>query len=182
MTPLPFYTDQNLILSLQFAKEAPAIMQSFTSFGEVCERVEAEALQLAMSSPSIESEEPLHAFSAMMDKLEKLQKQGSQLESSIMRLTEQSSAFSNSLPSVKSETLLAETNATVGEGETQDAGKIQQLTEDANWGRDQLIGVFAACLPVLRARVANLSMAQELIDSAQENFSLALRMESMGIE
>lgn len=46
----------------------------------------------------------------------------------------------------------------------------------------ELKRVFAACMPVLRARVANLTMAQDLIDSAQENISISLRMENLGID
>lgn len=46
----------------------------------------------------------------------------------------------------------------------------------------ELKRVFAACLPVLRARMANLDMALELIDSAQENLSISLRMENLGID
>jgi hypothetical protein len=178
--PYFFYTSQDLTLTLlQFAIDAPAIMQTFTSFSEVSERVEAEALQLALSLPSLESEEPLQAFGAMMDKLGRLLEQASTLENSIQRLTEQSTTMTKSLPSFKPETHPEEASAT---GEDQNAVKKIQLTDDTSWGRDQIIGVFTACLPVLRARVANLSTAQELIDSAQENFSLALRMESMGIE
>jgi len=48
--------------------------------------------------------------------------------------------------------------------------------------RGQIIGVIAACLPVLHARIANLTMAQDLIDSAQENLSISLRMESLGLD
>jgi hypothetical protein len=46
----------------------------------------------------------------------------------------------------------------------------------------ELKRVFAACLPVVRARIANLTMAQDLIDSAQENLSISLRMENLGID
>lgn len=163
-------------------------MQSFISFGEVCERVEAEALQLAMSTPSLDSEEPLHAYSAMMDNLDELQDQASELESSILRLTSsgpntievpaQEDFQASSEPGTKD----SEEQGNGNENEGEDMEKEQKLLKDANTARAQIIGVFAACLPVLRARIANLSMAQELIDSAQENFSLALRMESMGIE
>jgi len=54
--------------------------------------------------------------------------------------------------------------------------------EDTDSAREQIMGVFVACLPVLHAQKANLTMAQKLIDSAQENLSLALRMESMDID
>lgn len=159
-----------------FAKEAPAVMQSFMSFGEICERVEAEALQLAMTTPSLESEEPLQVYSAMMDKLDELQEQASKLESSILRLTKSASGTTSSTHSLEQESL---PNASADKDH--DDKEKEQLAEDAVTAREQIIGVFAACLPVLRARKANLSMAQELIDSAQENFSLALRMESLGI-
>jgi len=51
----------------------------------------------------------------------------------------------------------------------------------ATTAREQIISVFAACLPVLKARIANLSMAQDLVDGALENASLSLQMESLGI-
>ncbi|KAF9448997.1 hypothetical protein P691DRAFT_590675 [Macrolepiota fuliginosa MF-IS2] len=166
-----------------FSKEAPAIMQSFISFGEVCERVEAEALQLAMSTPSLDSEEPLHVYGDMMDNLEQLQEQASELESSILRLT-------GSIPETTESSSYTQPEPTQDDSERNDNGDEdedaveakQKLAQDTNSARAQIVGVFSACLPVLRARIANLSMAQELIDSAQENFSLALRMESMGIE
>ena len=54
-------------------------------------------------------------------------------------------------------------------------------TAETTEAHSQVSSVFASCLPVLRARIANLTMAQELIDTALENVSLGLRMESMGI-
>ena len=54
--------------------------------------------------------------------------------------------------------------------------------ETANAARSQILGVFSACLPVIRARISNLAMAQDLIDGAQENLSISLRMESLGME
>jgi hypothetical protein len=53
--------------------------------------------------------------------------------------------------------------------------------DDAISVHSQVAGVFAACLPILHARIANLSLAQELVDSVLENASLSLRMESMGL-
>ncbi|KAF9448981.1 hypothetical protein P691DRAFT_590223 [Macrolepiota fuliginosa MF-IS2] len=58
----------------------------------------------------------------------------------------------------------------------------QKLALIANSARAQIVDVFSACLPSLRAWIANLSMAQGLIDSAQENPNLTLRIESMTIE
>lgn len=54
--------------------------------------------------------------------------------------------------------------------------------ETANTARSQIQGLFSACLPVIRARMSNLAMAQDLIDGAQENLSISLRMESLGMD
>jgi len=146
-------------------------MQSFMTFGEICERTETETLQLAMAEPNLESEEPLQMYNALMDRLDNLQEQASELESSILSLTE-----SNITPSV-----LVDSKFPSQVGAISADNKKAEM-EGTNSAREQIIGVFMACLPVLRARKANLTMAQELIDSAQENLSLALRMESMGID
>jgi len=53
--------------------------------------------------------------------------------------------------------------------------------DDTSAAHSQVVGVFAACLPILHARISNLSLAQELVDSVLENASLSLRMESMGL-
>lgn len=143
-------------------------MQSFTTFGEICETIETETLQLAMTTPNLESEEPLQVYNAMMDRLNDLQEQASELESSILSLTESN---------ITSPVLVVSPEVGAIKIENEKTKK-----EDTNSAREQIIGVFVACLPVLRARKANLTMAQELIDSAQENLSLALRMESMGID
>lgn len=92
---------------------------------------------------------------------EQLHDQATTLQDSIIKLTENSSASTT-------ENASAETEATT-------------ITPEVSSARSQVSGVFTACLPVLRARLANLSMAQELIDSALENASLSLRMESMGL-
>ena len=55
-------------------------------------------------------------------------------------------------------------------------------TNPKHAAHSELKRVFAACLPVLRARIANLTMAQDLIDNAQENISISLRMENLGID
>ncbi|KAF8165678.1 hypothetical protein B0H34DRAFT_690015 [Crassisporium funariophilum] len=144
----------------KFAKEAPAIMQLFHSHGDSCARVETDAIKLAnQGPPNPDLDEPLKVYNDMLDVLEELQKEASNLQNSITKLTSTST-----------------TPAT-------DDSKNHDLTaaEEASSAQSQIIGVFAACLPILRARVANLSMAQDLIDSALENVSLGLRMESMGL-
>jgi len=52
---------------------------------------------------------------------------------------------------------------------------------EANMAREQIISIFAACLPVIKARIANLSLAQDLVDSNLENASLSLQLKSLGI-
>ncbi|RDB19934.1 hypothetical protein Hypma_012941 [Hypsizygus marmoreus] len=57
----------------------------------------------------------------------------------------------------------------------------QPDVDSDSMAHSQILGVFSACLPVLHARISNLIMAQELIDGAQENLSISLRMESLGL-
>ncbi|KAF8806267.1 hypothetical protein BYT27DRAFT_7191591 [Phlegmacium glaucopus] len=139
-----------------FANEAPAVMQLFYSHGISCDRIETEALKLSAQSPSDTNEdEPLKVYNDMLDSLEALQKEATNLESLITKLT-----------NTPSTTTTVEGNTPIVDGYSP---------------QSQIIGVFAACLPILRARIANLSLAQELIDGILENASLRLRMESMGI-
>ena len=75
---------------------------------------------------------------------------------------------------------LTNTPATTTE-ETADGNAADSTSVEAPSPHSQIVGVFAACLPLLRARIANLTLAQELIDGVLENASLSLRMESMGL-
>jgi hypothetical protein len=52
---------------------------------------------------------------------------------------------------------------------------------NGNTAHSAIISLFEACLAVLRARLSNISMAQELVDGAQENISLTLRMDDLGL-
>ncbi|KAF9462016.1 hypothetical protein BDZ94DRAFT_1310037 [Collybia nuda] len=135
-----------------FAKEAPSIMQTFMSHGDACAQLEAEALQLATQG-AIEPDEdaPLQVYNEMLDNLDTLHTEAVELESSILRLT------------------------------SQRPDDQEPTSENNSTARSQILSVFAACLPVLRARISNLSMAQDLIDGAQENLSISLRMESLGL-
>lgn len=144
-----------------FAKEAPFIMQTFLSHGDACTRVEAEALELATHGARGSDEDaPLQVYNDMLDSLEELHAEAVELESSILRFTSASPCSPEASDTVSS-------NPTV--------------PETANVARSQILGVFSACLPVVRARMSNLAMAQDLIDGAQENLSISLRMESLGI-
>lgn len=152
-------------------------MQSFHTHGDACTRIENEALKLAMrDAPEEPEDEPLkvyqdmlhdlgtfstiagHRFDLFMKTIEGLQDEATRLQDSITKLTQMSPSTDKS-----------------------EGGSESSTAEDVSSARSQVNGVFAACLPVLRARIANLSMAQELVDSALENVSLGLRMESMGL-
>ncbi|KAH9482336.1 hypothetical protein JR316_0004434 [Psilocybe cubensis] len=141
-----------------FATEAPAIMKLFHSNGDACNRIELEALTLvSRDTPDPPEDEPLKVYQDMLRDLEQLHAEATSLQSSIINLTKP-----------------LENNTDEGDDESANDG-------DVSSARSQVNGVFSACLPVLRARLANLSMAQDLIDSALENVSLGLRMESMGL-
>ncbi|RXW25461.1 hypothetical protein EST38_g422 [Candolleomyces aberdarensis] len=201
----------------EFVKNAPLIMQRFHAHGEVSERVEAEALKLALHGTAsrtstgarrnelgagvrdgddderdddddkhkdkdeeeAEEEEEdedalLQVYYDMLDKLDKLHTEALELEQSIIELTKSSlSSLSDPPPSNKSEGHDRADN---------DPDNEPSTTQRKQSPRSQIVGVIAACLPVIRARKSNLLMAQELIDSALENLSISLRMESLGLE
>jgi len=145
-----------------FAKAAPFIMQTFLSHGDACTRVEVDALKLATYGASEPDEDaPLQIYNDMLDRLEKLHAEAAELESSILRFT--------STPSPSPEAAYATSSSPAN-------------AETANAARSQILTVFSTCLPVIRARISNLTIAQDLIDSAQENLSISLRMESLGMD
>jgi hypothetical protein len=163
----------------QFANEAPAVMQLFHSHGISCDRIETEALKLTTHGPVNPNEdEPLKVYNDMLDSLgkffipstpitrtnnfaEALQKEAGDLQSLIIKLT--------NTPVATTQEILDEKNTK------------SPTTVDASLPHSQITAVFAACLPILRARSANLALAQELVDAGLENASLSLRMESMGL-
>lgn len=139
--------------------DAPRVMQSFLSHGDACTKIEAEALDLVSNgSSSHEEDEPLKVYNLMLNDLEKLQEKATSLEMSISRLAG----------------LVYESD--------RDEGEQDELAGSKLAAQSELRRVFAACLPVIRARKANLTMAQDLIDSAQENVSISLKMELLGID
>jgi len=150
-----------------FVKEAPAIMQQFHSHGDSCAKIETEALNLAASGkPKAQEEEPLKPYNKMLDELEELQKEAAILQNSITKLAERASETQDKRPK---------------EDEGGNGIAYDSNSTEANTARQQITNIFVACLPVLKARIVNLSMAQDLVDSALENASLSLRMESLGI-
>jgi hypothetical protein len=174
-------------------------MQLFSSHGDSCARAETEALKLAMrNGPDPDDEEPLKAYNDMLQVLgaplypcisllaltsfvavtiEELQHEATSLQDSITKLTE-----SPSSPTATADRAASSTAAAAAEEDaTANTDANTTTAAETTAARSQVTSVFASCLPVLRARSANLAMAQELIDTALENVSLGLRMESMGI-
>ncbi|KAF8635009.1 hypothetical protein AX15_000593 [Amanita polypyramis BW_CC] len=157
--------DAFFMISDDMLAGAPRVMQTFLSHGDACTKIEAEALDLASNRPVIhDDDDPLRVYREILDDLEQLQEKAGSLELTISRLA----------------------------GETTDQSQQKQcaVERDENGDEDvysklaahsELRRVFAACLPVLRLRIANLTMAQDLIDSVQENLSITLRMEYLGI-
>ncbi|KAF9478392.1 hypothetical protein BDN70DRAFT_879996 [Pholiota conissans] len=176
-----------------FAKEAPEIMQLFHTHGDSCARVETEALKLASrNGPDPEDEEPLKVYNDMLQVLEELHNEATKLHASISKLTEvppPQLPQAQALPATVTEHAQSTTKAGEPAGpESETAPNTDApsalnttTTAETSAAHSQVSSVFASCLPVLRARIANLTMAQELIDTALENVALGLRMESMGI-
>ncbi|KAG6827877.1 hypothetical protein H0H93_015266 [Arthromyces matolae] len=171
-----------------FAQTAPKIMQAFLAHGNESERIEAEALQLALHPPKLVSEgededededwdAPLRVYTKMLDTLESLHAEALNLETSITTLT---SSLEPQLEINSSEDKSNAASNTAAE----EVNKLEISDEKGQNDKSaqaQILGVFRACLPVLRARIANLAMAQELVDGARENMSISLRMESLGL-
>jgi hypothetical protein len=165
----------------QFAKAAPAIMKSFHAHGDACAKAESEALELAMkgTTPDPEDEAPLQPYYDMLENLGTLilAPLGHSRLHPIPETAEQLHSDALNL-----ESSILELASEFKEEGAADDGKEESEGSDLPWARSRLLGAINACLPVIRARISNLSMAQELIDSAQENVSISLRMESLGLE
>lgn len=157
-------------------------MKRFHSHGESCSRIEVDALKLANGgTPSSEDEEPLKPYHDILATLGMFPRYPSTLLSLIPIFTEETlqKEATDLLGAIEKLTTSTQDTKT-GEPVDEDT-LIPGSVEDLSWGQSQVTGVLASCLPILRARISNLSMAQALTDSALENASLTLRLESMGL-
>jgi hypothetical protein len=162
-------------------------MQRFHSHGDSCAKIETEVMKLAArGTPDPGDDEPLTPYNDMLDKL------GSISSSSVLSVTLIIKLFTSTTEELQNEATKLQVSITTltekasEEPENRSTTSVDDTEEFVEssaepTARQQIVIVFAACLPVIRARIANLSMAQELIDSALENVSLSLRMESLGI-
>ncbi|THU91904.1 hypothetical protein K435DRAFT_862991 [Dendrothele bispora CBS 962.96] len=220
--PIKFYDE---LSSDKLAKEAPKVMHSFQTHGDACAQVESEALQIAskdMSDVDLDDYEnnPMKPYDDMLEKLEALQIQASELEIAILRLTEPMSAptlpglssgisrsdadNSNSIPE---QIELEETKSTpesnsdpssapesslelpppsngisIRTEPKEPSAETREKEAEAAVARSQIAPIFDACLPILRARKANIEMAQQLVEGAKEMLAMTLHLESLGSE
>ncbi|TFK70969.1 hypothetical protein BDN72DRAFT_765763 [Pluteus cervinus] len=154
--------------SIPFAKDAPRLMQLFHSHGDACEQAESEALKLAMRPASeidVDDDQPMKPYYDALDGLDKLHDEAIELEASILRIDGSD----------------GDKHDSDDDDDTEEEDQNPQSNVELDSANAQLVRVFAACLPILKARKANITMAQELLDSAQENLSISLRMESLGL-
>ncbi|KAG6867480.1 hypothetical protein C0993_002303 [Termitomyces sp. T159_Od127] len=156
-------------------------MHAFHAHGDACERAEAHALHLALHPPAIAQhhdadddwDAPMRVYTETLDALDRLYAAALELEEAVLDLTGSPEAPARE----DSDARTAETAGHCPAAETETEAEAEAEAE----AQAQILGVFRACLPVLRARIANLAMAQELVDGARENTSISLRMESLGL-
>ncbi|KAG6897178.1 hypothetical protein C0992_003567 [Termitomyces sp. T32_za158] len=164
-----------------FAQSAPRIMHAFHAHGDACERAEAEAMKLALNPTSTgddedgDRDEPLTIYAEMLNTLEQLHTEALELEESILDLTRSSEPHPATALGRDSD------NSNTRDAVHDEPAELHPDPDAEAEAQAQVLGVFRACLPVLRARIANLSMARELVDGARENTSISLRMESLGL-
>ncbi|KAK7470129.1 hypothetical protein VKT23_001569 [Stygiomarasmius scandens] len=186
---IKFYDE---LASDKFAKEAPAIMHSFQTHGDVCTQLESEALQIAsrdLSDINLDEYEdhPMEPYNDILERLEALQTQASDLETAIFRLTESTSLLSETSHANSEDTNSNSNSEPSPEPEppsnpTSPATEPPASTqEESAAARSQLISIFNTCLPILRARKVNIGMAQQLVEGAKEMLGMTLHLESLGL-
>ncbi|KAJ7579935.1 hypothetical protein C8J56DRAFT_284163 [Mycena floridula] len=137
---------------LKFAKDAPDIMQAFLSHGDACTEMESTALDLATRDPDVEAAET---------------------SESPMQV------YNDALDHLDALLAQAQELKTAIQMLTEEPKPDEQTESQTIESQSQIIPVFAACLPVLSARVGNLTMAQQLLEGAKENFAMTLQLESL---
>ncbi|KAF8645506.1 hypothetical protein AX16_007791 [Volvariella volvacea WC 439] len=142
-----------------------------------------------------ELEDKLQAYRNMLDRLEKLHDEAVQLQSSILELIEAPGERGD--PQMERESLTSghdqgepapipanhspPPSASTSTSTATTTNTTTTSDEDQTTPELQILGIVKASLPVLKARISNLEMAIELVDSAQENLTISYRMESLGL-
>ncbi|KAJ4479048.1 hypothetical protein J3R30DRAFT_3473683 [Lentinula aciculospora] len=182
----------------KFAKDAPKIMKTFLSHGDACTEIEAEALRIASQNLDdidfdiVDIMVPLREYNDVLDRLGTLQMEAFELESAILRLTVSTATTTESSP---------ESQATVSDPQTEESLHPQSgsfidpepssednddtsnvlTSSQSSAARSQIAPVFTACLPIIRARGRNLTMAQQLVEGAKQNLSMTVHLQSLSI-
>ncbi|KAJ3974062.1 hypothetical protein EV361DRAFT_896378 [Lentinula raphanica] len=177
----------------KFAKDAPKIMQTFLSHGNACADLEAEALRIASQDldsidfDTVDIMVPLREYNDVLDRLGALQMETFELESAILRLTV--ATTSTSTESSPGQQFAASNSPNESSFNTQAAFESEDnspsdlsgsLSQSAA-ARSQIAPVFQACLPIIRARVQNITMAQQLVEGAKQNLSMTVHLQSLGL-
>ncbi|KAG7447654.1 uncharacterized protein BT62DRAFT_930680 [Guyanagaster necrorhizus] len=142
----------NELASDKFAKEAPIIMQKFLSHGDSCTECESEALRISSQDFDLDYTEGPSPLTILNSMLEKLD-----------RLQDEA---------IELKTRISDLDPPGNDGEN----------EESTAARAQIIPLFSACLPVLRARTANLAVAQQLIEGVKENYSVTLHLKMLEMD
>ncbi|KAK0230267.1 hypothetical protein IW262DRAFT_1453172 [Armillaria fumosa] len=142
------------LASDKFAKEAPTIMQNFLSHGDSCTECESEALKIASQDFDLDYTSGPSPLTIFNSMMDKL-----------------------GMSSILDEAIELKTRIS-----DLDPPGNDEENKESTAARTQIIPLFKACLPVLRARTANLAMAQQLIEGAKENYSMALHLKMLEMD
>ncbi|KAJ3798968.1 hypothetical protein GGU11DRAFT_862319 [Lentinula aff. detonsa] len=172
----------------RFVKDAPKIMQSFLSHGDACTEIEAEALRIASQDLSnidfdtMDIMVPLREYNDVLDRLGTLQMEVFALESAILRLTVSTTESSSEKSAFMSDESDDPPTTPQSSAEINDnAPNIPDSTAQSAAARSQIAPVFKACLPIIRARGQNITMAQQLVEGAKQNLSMTVHLQSLGL-
>ncbi|KAF9035044.1 hypothetical protein BDZ89DRAFT_1036335 [Hymenopellis radicata] len=135
----------------QFTKDAPKIMQAFLTHGNNCSAAESEALKVATKEfdGNDDDDHPMDMFNIMLDRLDYLLQETQFLQTAIT-------------------TLISIDPYASFEG-----------SSEATVARATIVPLFGSCLPALRGRTANLSLAQQLVEGAKEKFAMDIHLASL---
>jgi hypothetical protein len=133
-------------------------MQTFLRHGDAYTQVTADAIRLSAQKINYQSyQSPIQTYDHILTKLGALQTMDPGL-ASVDHFTDNLHVEA---------TLLVQSIAQLQSGDPELSSVV--------------LRVFSACLPILEARIDNLSCAHELVQSTKENMALELEMESLRI-
>lgn len=144
-------------------------MQAFLTHGDNCSVAESEALKVATKEFDVNNDDdhPMDMFNIMLDRLG--------MSSSL-------NIVAYHLISPIIDGLLQETRF-LQHAITQlisiDPYASFEGSSEATVARATIVPLFGSCLPALRGRKANLSLAQQLVEGAKEKFAMDIHLASL---